>query len=180
MSRCIDSITLEELFNKSTDGSFPVLVDITHNDIMWRDDDQGQEDGHLRLINANYPVLYQGDNDTGRKKYLPSHFVFTPPSEDGKSVSGASVTISAIDRRIVEVIRMIENKPRMRVEAFFERTEDDKIVFRRLYHYEFELSSVTWDGVSAKWELTFDPTMSLNVPRDLATINRCPSINTEN
>lgn len=165
--RKIEVMTAEELLRPATSGSFPILVDIQHPEIVWKDESGDQEDGHLRLINANYPVKYSGHY------YLPCVFKFTMPSEDGKKVGSTDITISAIDKRIIEIVRSVASKPKAVIEAFFTK-KDSQIYFSRLYKYEFEMCGCTWDGVSAKWSLVFDPAMQLNVPRDLATMTRCP------
>ena len=170
----IEAITVEELLKPQTDGTIPVLIDIRHEDIVWAENTKeysgDQENGHLRLINANYPVMYNGH------KYMPSVFSFTMPSEDGRKVGSTNITISAIDKRIIEIIRSVSTKPKAVIEAFFTR-QGNEVLFSKLYKYEFEMDSVSWNGVSAKWTLIFDPTMQLNVPRDLATQSRCPSVN---
>lgn len=177
----IDSITLEELFSSSTDGSIPILLDIVHDEITWTDakDDSGkyndlsQEEGHLRLINSTTPVRYNGN------KFLPSVFSYTAPSTDGKTVSGTTITISAIDKRIVEVIRLIKSKPTCTIEAFFTKLSDKEFMFHKLNHYEFEMASVTWDETTAKWSLVFDPASQINVPIDLGTKFRTPNADQE-
>ena len=178
MEKIFDSITVDELFSTHTSGSFPVLIDIQSDDIVWADNDGetvgDQENGHLRLINANYSVMYKGDNDKAHR-YMPCSFTFSMPEENGKKVGSTSISISAIDQRIIEVIRLVENKPIAVIEAFFAK-KDNTITFAKLYKYVFEMSGVTWDGVTAKWNLTFDPAMQLNVPRDLATKSRCPAV----
>ena len=50
--------------------------------------------------------------------------------------------------------------------------------FSKLNHYEFEMSQANWDNVTAKWTLTYDPVMQVNVPIDAATELRCPAVNT--
>ncbi|MBQ0111955.1 MAG: hypothetical protein KBT03_02385 [Bacteroidales bacterium] len=165
----LETITLEELFQQNTDGNLPFLMDIEHDDIEWEDDALGQDKGHLRLINDSVTVKYQGN------KYLPSFFSFVMPSEDGKTVGNTSVTISAIDQRIIKVIRNIKDKPKVTFVALFAR-KDNTVVFSKLFKYTFEMNSVSWDGVSAKWNLVFDPAMQLQVPRDKATLIRCPSV----
>lgn len=178
MEKVFETATIEELLGQNTDGSIPVLIDIQHDDITWSENTSDytgdQENGHLRLINANFPVMYKGDSGTAHR-YMPSVFKFTLPSENGKEVGSTSITISAIDQRVIEVIRSVSTKPKAVIEAFFMRS-DDTIMFSRLYRYEFEMNSVSWDGVSAKWNLVFDPAMQLNVPRDLATQARCPAV----
>lgn len=172
MEKNIETVTVEELLSRDTGGSIPILVDIEHSDIVWNDGSSDQEDGHLRLINANYTVKYDGHT------YRPSVFTFTLPSEDGKKVGSTTITISAIDQRVIEVIRSVETKPTATIVAFFSK-EDSTITFSKIYNYVFEMDSVSWDGVSAKWSLVFDPVMNKNIPRDLATAARCPAVNTE-
>lgn len=171
----INSITLEELFKENSNANVPVLCDVIHDNIKWSDSSNDQENGHLRLINAPTAVRYNG------KKYLPSVFSFTAPSEDGKKVSSTNISISALDKRIVELIRSInENAPKLVIEAFYTKTTIDTnevYMFSKLYHYEFEMNSVTWDSTNARFNLIFDPVMQTNVPYDKATTLRCPAIN---
>lgn len=169
MEKKIESATIAELLRPDTDGSIPVLLDIYHKDIEWGDLDNEQEAGHLRLINANYSVKYNGHS------YMSSVFTFSPPQEDGKKVGNANITISAIDKRIIEIIRSVSSKPVATIEAFFVKN-DNEVSFSRLFNYEFEMTSVSWDGISAKWNLVFDPVSILNIPRDLATQARCPAV----
>lgn len=169
----IATVTLEELFQESIDASIPVLVDIQHESIVWQDNDE-QENGHLRLINDTVPVRYKGaDNEP--KMYYPSVFSFTPPSEDGKSVGNTKVSISCIDQRVIQVIRGVDTKVKASFVAFFAKQEQ-VYKFQKLYHYDFEMNGVSWDGITASWNLVFDPAMQLNVPRDLGTAARFPSV----
>lgn len=165
--RNIESITIEELFKQSVNASIPILIDIQHDDIKWEDNEQ--ENGHLRLINDSTAVRYE--NHT----YLPAIFSFTMPEENGQKIGNTSVTVSAIDKRIVEIIRSINSKARCTFMAFFAK-QDASYYFSKLYNYEFEMDSVTWNGITAQWNLVFDPVMQLNVPRDLGTISRFPSV----
>lgn len=165
--RKIEAVAAEELLRPQTDGSIPVLVDVQHPGIVWKDGSGDQENGHLRLINANFPVKYSGHY------YMPCVFKFTMPSEDGKKVGSTDITISAIDRRIIEIIRSVSSNPRAVIEAFFTKS-GSTVYFSRLYRFEFEMSDCTWDGATARWSLTFDPSMQLNVPRDYASAGRCP------
>lgn len=170
----IESTTLEELFSQDTDGCIPVLMDIQHDSIVWSDNSQEQENGHLRIVNNSIPVYFEG------KKYSPAYFSFELPSEDGKTIGNSTVTISAIDQRVIEVIRSITENPKAVITAAFSKISDTEIIFSKLYRYEFEMGSVTWDGVSAKWGLTFDPAMGRNIPADLASKARCPAAYEQN
>lgn len=165
----IDSMTLEELFAQDTDASIPILLTIHHEEIIWADKTYEQEDCYLRLINTNIPVIFEG------KKYLPAHFSFELPSQDGKKVGDTKITISAIDQRVIEIIRSINSNPTAEISAVFQKINDSEIIFKKLYHYKFEMQSVDWNGISAQWKLIFDPAMNVNIPADLATAQRCPA-----
>lgn len=166
----IESVTIEELFASGTDGSIPVLIDVTHDALVWDDDQYEQENGHLRLINSPTAVRYDGH------KYLPSYFSFTLPQEDGQKIGKTSVVISAIDQRVVQLIRSIKTKPRMSIVAFFAKPTETSFAFSKVYHYKFEASNASWDDSTAKWDLVFDPITQMNVPKDLGTRTRCPGI----
>lgn len=170
MGKKIESATLEELFASNTSGSLPILIDVRHDALKWTDRTYEQDDKHLRLINAPTAVRYDGH------KYLPAYFSFTMPQEDGNKIGQSSITISTIDQRIVELIRTIRTRPIMVIEAMFTKPTDNTFAFSRIYHYEFEAKSATWDDSTAKWDLVFDPVMQMNVPKDLGTKTRCPGV----
>lgn len=169
----IEAITLEELFKQDSPTSINILVKIKHPDIIWKDGTEGgqQKNGQLCLINGTIPVMYKGE------KYYPSCFSFEQPTEDGTKIGNTNITVSAIDQRIVEIIRSIKSNPIAEIVAVFNfvDTEHTKVRFSQLYNYEFEMSNAQWDGVTAKWNLTFDPAMQQNIPMDKAVESRCPS-----
>lgn len=169
----IDTLTIKELFSSKTDGSIPVLLDIQHDEIVWQDADTEQERGHLRLINSTTAVRYAGH------KYLPAYFSYVMPKEDGSTIGNTSITISSIDRRVIEVIRSINSNPMCTIEAFYTKLSDSEFMFSKLNHYDFEMTSVSWDDTTAKWSLVFDPASQINIPIDLGTKTRCPADNTE-
>ena len=108
---------------------------------------------------------------------MPCSFDFTRPSEDGKKIGNATISISALDQRIIEIIREIkDDEPVAVIEAFFMKEGND-FLFSKLYHYDFLMKSVDWSDISANFELIFDNTMQQNVPKDLGTIFRCPGAN---
>lgn len=163
----IEQITLKELFGSATDGNFPILIDIQHDAL---DLGNGQEAGHLRAINNNTAVIFKG------WQYIPSSFQVTQPSEDGQKIGGTSLSISAIDQKIISTIRKLRTPPIAIIEYFFAKLDEDRFLFSKLGHYEFTMSGVTWDEKAAKWTLIFDPIMQTAVPKALGTNARCPSV----
>lgn len=169
---------------QETDASFlPVLLDIRHSGIYWGSQTEeggtSQENGHLRLINDVRGVKYKGD-DPVPHWYAPCTFSFKPGKDDGKNKANASITISAADSRIIEVIRSIEEDLMCQVVALYGKVKnnDGKVsyAFTKVYGKEFEMTSVDWDGISAQWTLNPDSTLDMNTPRDKGSLFRFPSI----
>ena len=178
--RNINSVTLEELAQKNTAIFLPVLIDVKHPEIVWKNQtglEHPFQDGHLRLVNDTRGINYKGDDEIAYY-YAPCTFNLKLPKEDGKKVSNATITISCVDSRIIEVIRSVEEDLTCRIVALFAKKTNDEgrtvYVFSKQYGKEFTMGSVTWDGVTATWELEPDPVMNLNVPRDMASAFRTP------
>lgn len=165
----IETLTLEELLGSSTEGSIPILLDIRHDELVWNDGSLEQENGHFRLINSTTAVKFNGH------KYYPAVFDCNMPTEDGNKVGNTSITVSSIDRRVVEIIRSITTNPTCVIEAYFTKINDSEFMFSKLNHYEFQMTSVTWDDTTAKWNLVFDPSMQINIPVDVGTKSRNPA-----
>ena len=183
--RNISTATFESMTQKSDKAFIPVLIDIRHSGIQWGDSaaTYKQEDGHLRLICDTRGVMYKGD-DNEAKWYAPCTFTFKPPKEDGKSKSNASVSISCIDTRLIEVIRLIEEDLTCSIVGMYVKIKNDdgttKYMFSKLYGKEFYMGSVTWNGISAQWELDPDQIADLSAPRDKGSNFRLPSIMEDN
>ena len=172
--KTIQTIAIEEVWKQNTNGHIPVLLEIYNPDIKWQDNSQDQENMYLRVINDSNPVMYKG------KKYIPCRFEFTPPEENGKTIGQASIQISAIDTRIVQMLRSIELQCEVTVMACFAKmvTESGKITYRfyPLDHLKTKMSSATYNRITAQFTLVFKDVLSLNVPRDRATKNHLPSV----
>lgn len=189
--RRITSATFKELSQKDVKGFLPILLDIKHSGIVWNYSETSdsevlkyrQQNGHLRLINNLQGVIYKG-NDIEAHYYEPCSFNLKLGKEDGKAKANASITISCVDTRIIEIIRSIEEDLTCRIVAMFTRIESEenqyKYAFTKLYGREFEMSSVNYTSTSAQWELNPDSVMELNVPRDMGSKFRFPSINEDN
>lgn len=167
----METNVLEELHKRHSSGSFPVLIDIYHDRILWDSASlkKGFENGHLRIINDTRGVVYKG------KTYLPSVFSYSPPSEDGKAEASASITVSAVDRKMLTVIENMHGSGTATITTIFEKISVNEVVFTPIKTVVFETGNVEWDKLTAKWKLSRDPITVLNVPRDIGTKQRCPS-----
>lgn len=180
--RKISTVVLDSMNQRSDSIFLPVLLDITHPEIVWGDVIEGdsiQQDGHLRLVNDVRGVRFKG-NDLETHYYAPCNFSIKLPKEDGKNKGVATATISAVDGRIIEVIRSVSEDIECQVIAFYAKikNENDAVqyVFSKLYGKKFQMGGVTWTSTSAEWTLDPDKIMDLNIPRDKGSMFRFPAI----
>lgn len=171
----IQTVAMEEIWKKSSDGHIPVLLEIFNPDLRWNDGSLEQENMYLRVIDDSNPVIYKG------KKYIPACFEFTPPEEDGKTIGQASITLSAIDSRVVQMLRSIELQCDVKVmAAFMKITKENGGITYKFYPIEelcARMPSANYNRATAQLTLAFKDVLKLNVPRNIATKNRLPSMN---
>jgi len=171
----IQTVALEELWKQNTSGHIPVLLEIFNPDIKWEDNSLEQENMYLRVIDDTNAVVYRG------KKYLPAKFNFTPPEETGKTVGQSTITLSAIDDRVVQMLRSIELQCDVTVMAMFakETTASGKSTYKflPLDNLKTRMPNATYDRITAQLNLAYKDVLKLNVPRDKATKNQLLSVN---
>lgn len=177
--RNISSQVFESATQESDSIFIPVLLDIYHSSITWGENDIQQENGHLRLVNDVRGMKYKGD-DKEPKYYAPCTFTYKKPKEDGKKKNSASVSISCIDSRMIETIRLVPEDLRCRAVALYAKIVDDngkvKYAFSKLDTKEFLMNGVTWDGITASWNLDPDEVMDVSTPKDTASEFRLRSL----
>lgn len=173
--KVIETVALEELWKQDMDGHLPVLLEIFNPDIKWSDGSYDQQNMYLRVINDSNPIRYHDHT------YLPASFQFTPPEENGKNVGQASITISAIDSRVVQMLRSVELQCEVTVVACYakETTQNNTTTYKffPLDNINFKMNTASYNNTTAQLNLTFKDVMKLNVPRDKATKNILPSVN---
>lgn len=166
----IQTVAVKELWNKDTEGYIPVLLEIYNPDIRWDDDSFEQENMYLRVVNDSNNVKYNG------KKYLASSFSFKPPEQNGTKTSSATLTLSAIDSRVVQLLRSVSLVCEVTVVSAFAKT-GSSYVFYPLDKYKLLMKSATYSRITAELSLCVDEVWTMNVPRDIATKDRFPSVN---
>lgn len=181
-SRGISSIVLNSEAEASDSIFFPILIDIRHYGITWAGGATGdyeQQDGHLRLVNNTQGLKYKGD-DEEPMYYAPCTFNLKMGESDGSKKSTANITISAIDGRIIEVIRSIDEDLTCKIVALYGKVENKsgsvKYTFSKLSGKEFRMGGVSWNGTSAQWELNPDDILDMQIPRDKGSYFRFPSV----
>lgn len=174
----IDVVTMTELWKEDVDGYLPILMEIYNPDIGWTQDEidtYQQENSYLRLIADESRVVYKG------KTYLPCAFDFTPPEIDGKKVGNASISISALDARVKQLLRTIKIPSDVRIVSLFAKTEKSGTTGKFIYQFAelqstpFKMTSASSSKTTATFNLTFSKNMAQNIPFDVATADRVPS-----
>lgn len=166
----IQTAAMEELWQSHIDGYFPILLEVYNPDIKWDDNSTGQENMYLRLINDSNSVKYGG------KMYLASAFTYTPPEKNGQKVGDASITISVLDSRVMQMLRSVDVPCEVTVVAGFVKN-GSTYKFVPLDKLKAVILSATYDRATAKLSLTYKDVMSLNIPKDTATQDMLPSVN---
>ena len=168
--KIIQTVALEEIWKKNANGYLPLLLEIYNPDLVWNDNSLDQENMYLRVIANTNAVTYQG------KRYIPARFEFTMPEEDGKTIGNASLTISAIDSRVVQMLRSIEVASEVTIVAAF-AINGTTVQFCPLETLKLKMNGVSYNRTTAQFNLVFKDVLKLNVPRDIATKDRTPSVN---
>lgn len=173
----LNVVTMTDLWKQNVDGYLPVLMEIYNPDITWSAEEKsayGQEDSYIRLIADVNRVVYKG------KTYLPCAFDYTPPELDGKKVSGASLSISALDSRVKKLLRMIKLPSEVSIVSMFCKMEKDGSTGNFIYRYTelnskpFVMNSAGSNKTTATFNLTFSKDMTRAIPFDVATVDRTP------
>ena len=166
----IQTVAMEEIWKRNTDGYVPILLEIYNPDIKWNDNSLEQDNMYLRVINDSNNVKYGGH------KYLACSFDFKPPEQDGTKTASASISVSAIDSRVVQMLRSISLVCDVTVTAAFAKN-GTSYTFYPLDEYTLQMKSASYTRVSAELTLQADEEWTLNVPVDIATKDRFPSVN---
>ena len=170
---------MDELWKDDTEGHIPILMEIFNPDIKWNDGSFEQENMYLRVIDDSNPVVYKG------KKYLPCKFNYTPPEENGKDLGQASITVSAIDTRIVELLRSVDVECEVSVveekkkKITVNESGNDVTTYRffPIDELNSKMQSASYSRVTAQLNLVCKDVLKLNVPRNIATKDKLPSVN---
>lgn len=131
------------------------LLTITHADMAT-----------VRVVNNTESVISRGDVFEA----FPFAIVF--PTDVAERMASAQLTISNVDRRLVETIRSVVGRPRVRVEVIA-ASRPDSVEYGPL---EFDLSNVQWDAETISGELTYEPVVQQSFPSQVFDPQRFPGL----
>lgn len=173
----IDVVTVKDFWDSNVDGYLPILLEVYNPDITWADKEKkfyGQEDSYIRFIADEIKVIYKG------KTYLPCSFEYTPPESDGSKIGSASVTISALDTRVRQVMRLIKLPSKINVIALFGKQEKNAgsgfiYKFVEVNTMSYTMTTASANSTTAMFNFDFDRSLMQQVPYDMAVQERVPA-----
>jgi len=108
----------------------------------------------------------------GSHVYTASNFKVNMPSQEESSVQETSITLSGINREVIELVRTITNPPTVRTFLIREDTPDDV----ELGPFIFKLRNVTYDVNSVSGSLLFEYTLRNNISTITITSRNFPGL----
>ena len=140
---------IQQLFRRQTTAAFPIFLEIEHAIFP---------NGILRIVNFHTSLTFNGN------VYAAAGFEFTPPKQGDKTVGNAQVVISAIDQTVIQKIREMNSRAKATTVASFYIDEGGSVIIEPMEEWTFTLGKVSWNEISATWEMIFDERMDRVVP----------------
>lgn len=147
-------------FSRVKTGIGATLIKITHPDLS----------DVMYICDNNESITYNNI------EYLPYYFTFEPPEQTDDSDGTATLTVSSVDRQIINMIRKASAtvKPVVEIVAvWIDNDENDEPVFSELSGYIFEIAGAQMDAKSAVLTLTVDTLCLYDFPGDEFNSSNC-------
>lgn len=158
------NIAKQKLLRLETLAKFPYLIDVTYYDA-----ENNKITEHY--ANCDDDITY---NDI---VYTASYFQIKPPSRTNTSISDGKLTISAIDQTWIQKIRNCQKRAKIRFLACIVYDDNNSVeTIEPIDDVVFTLTKCTWNDTTISWTMLFDDRMNLQVPCDVATIQKVPAL----
>ena len=147
MARTISQSTREAISSPGSPIAFLTMVVIESVDLATP----------LYFVQNNVDVVSSAYN--GSHTYTAANFKSTFPSQEESSVQDASITISGINRQVIEAIKSVDDIPTIR--TFLVREDTPNTV--ELGPFIFKLGNVNYNVNSVTASLLYEYTLRNNV-----------------
>jgi hypothetical protein len=149
-------IGYKELSKKFLAGSTPILVKIEHPDL----------ENPIYLTDNNKSIDYEGN------AYIPTTMTAKLPENSSETNANATITLSAIDQRMTELVRSISTPPTLTIIACYYSNG----IISKLDGYQFSLTNITIDAISMTADLINDFALEYSFPNGESTSITTPGI----
>ena len=156
----ISAYAQQQLLRMETQAKFPYFIEISHPDI-----------GTAYMVNADEDKVFDGHT------YGACFFSIQPPEHTESSIGNATLTISGVDGEWIQKIREQQNLFSCRFVAAIEYTDNGDEVFEAMEDNHFTLRGAQWVDQTITWTMEYDSNLSIKVPCDVATPQKCAGCN---
>ena len=146
MSRNVSLIARRAMNAQETDQVFLHLLDIDHPDLTEP----------IRVVNNTVAVVSEGN------VYQAFPFQVDLPDEKEGQISTARLTIDAVDRSIIQVIRTISEAATISLKIILADTPD----VIEAGPFDFTLRNVSYDAYRVSGTLVYEDRLDLRIPAD--------------
>lgn len=143
MSRNVTQITREAITAPQTDKVFLLMLEISSSELAQP----------LYFVQNNESVLSNGNT------YIPVNFSMTLPVEESGKVQDTTISISAINRQIIEIVRTIVDPPDIKV--FIIRADAPDVI--EVGPWDFKLRNISYDVNTMSGNLFFETPLRNNI-----------------
>lgn len=151
----LTSLAKQKMLRMDTFASFPFLVEITHNNSIYR------------FVNSDSDKTFEGN------VYTATVFAITPPSKDTDRISDGKVVFSNIDSFWTNLVRISDEIPKLRFVAVIEYENGNSVGIEAIEDLSFNLTKPSWDEVQISFTMEYEYKRDIRVPAHL-----CDSITT--
>lgn len=147
-------------FSRVKTGVGATLIKISHPDL----------DTPMYLCDNNDKIVYKGI------EYLPYFFEFERPEQTDDTDGSATLTISSVDRQIINIIRSAPATIRPQVEivaVWVDTDENGDPIFSEIEGYVFEIAGAQMNARSAICTLGLDTLILYDFPHDVFSSANC-------
>ena len=163
MSQLYDKLAPREL-----SGATPVLVKIDSEELRNLEADFG---GTIYLTDNGEDIEYKGHI------YKACSLQYRMPSIDSQGDGSGNMTISAIDQRIIKVMRTLKKSPIFSIiAAYHEGEPGGEPTILQLDRQQMKMTSITWDVNSLKANLSPRTLVGFNFPAHICTVINTPGL----
>lgn len=146
-------------------AKFPYLFEIKYYD----------KDNNLiieRYANCDDDIVFNGHT------YQSALFSIKPPNRSNSSISDGQLKYSVIDQSMIQKIRNLKKKrAKLRFLACIVYDDENNVSYiEAIDDITFTLTKCNWNETSVSWNMMFDDRMNLQVPCDIATIQKVPAL----
>jgi len=160
MARNISQSTREEITAPQSSIAFLTMLVIESTELA----------SPLYFVENNVDVISSAYN--GSQTYIAANFKVNMPSQEESSTQETSLSISGVNRQIIEIVRTIIDPPNVRMFLIREDVPDDI----ELGPFVFKLRNVTYDVNSVTGSLLYEYTLRNNVSAMTITSRNFPGL----